>query len=334
MRRHGFDWAGDFSELLETYYGEGMSGLYKKDETRLWFDGKPQVFAGLARYRSSKTLFEPAFFYVPAQRVLTLRNGWPRPFTDYSPGDPFAVREFSERIRLEFSGSDSLFPKTQRLNKPLRDLLATAYFHKFNLKIEKYRSQKRLVLVSPNAKQTLPFMVWSAGQREFVPLLLSLYWLMPAGSTSQRDQMEWVVIEEPEMGLHPVAISVILLICLELLRRGYKVCLSTHSQHVLDLVWALRLLKHTKADPSVVLDLFGVRKKGEPALLKLAKSVLEKTTKVFAFDTKGQTHDISELDPGSDLHIERTWGGLTEFGGQVSDVVARAVSASETGNRR
>ena len=46
-------------------------------------------------------------------------------------------------------------------------------------------------------------MVWSAGQREFVPLLLGMYWLMPPAKISPAQRLEWVVIEEPEMGLHP-----------------------------------------------------------------------------------------------------------------------------------
>jgi hypothetical protein len=42
---------------------------------------------------------EERSFFIPAQRVLTLsRDGWLRPFTDYKPGDPFCVRDFSEKL--------------------------------------------------------------------------------------------------------------------------------------------------------------------------------------------------------------------------------------------
>ena len=40
---------------------------------------------------------------------------------------------------------------------------------------------------------------------------------MPSGKTQKKDNIDWVVIEEPEMGLHPKAISALLLIFLELL---------------------------------------------------------------------------------------------------------------------
>ena len=63
-------------------------------------------------------------------------------------------------------------------------------------------------------------MVWSAGQREVIPLLLGLYWLMPSTRISKRRDVEWAIIEELEMGLHPHAISAVLLMVLELLTRA------------------------------------------------------------------------------------------------------------------
>src|ERR1017187_3356262 len=143
------------------------------------------------RKRKSK---KESLFFIPAQRVLTLRDGWPRPFTDYSPGDPFAVREFSENLRVlverEIS-PENLFPQVRRLKKQFRDLLERDVFSKYALKIDKFRSQKRLVLGTGREGENLPYMVWSAGQREFVPLLLGFYWLMPPTKVSRRSQIEW-----------------------------------------------------------------------------------------------------------------------------------------------
>ena len=77
--------------------------------------------------------------------------------------------------------------------------------------------QKRVVIRPPQAsaqggeaggsESSLPFLTWSAGQREFIPLLLGLYRLMPAGAVGRRGALEWVIIEVPEMGLHPRAIA-------------------------------------------------------------------------------------------------------------------------------
>jgi predicted ATPase len=166
-------------------------------------------------------------------------------------------------------------------------------------------------------------MVWSAGQREFVPLLLGLYWLLPSSKVARRDHLKWVVIEELEMGLHPQAITAVLMIVLELLSRGYRVCLSTHSSQVLECVWALQFLKSNSAKPKEVLDLFGVRKTA--STVSIAEDSLRKIFKVFYFDTSGKTRDISSLDAGSDESSESEWGGLAEFSSRANRVVAQVI---------
>src|SRR5205085_3093501 len=104
---------------------------------------------------------------------------------------------------------------------------------------------------------------WSAGQREFVPLLLGFYWLMLPARAPRRQGVQWAVIEELEMGLHPRAISVIALLVFELIARGYKVCLSTHSSQLLEAIWALRHLRQNHASPELLLDVFAAPKNPE-----------------------------------------------------------------------
>jgi len=192
--------------------------------------------------------------------------------------------------------------------------------------VDIYGAQKRLVLKSKGSESTLPFMVWSAGQREFVPLLMGFYWLLPPTKVSRRRDVEWVVIEEPEAGLHPNAISAVLLLILDLLARGYRVCLSTHSPHVLDVVWALKVIREHQAPSSRILDLFDTRK--TDPMKEMADAIVGKIARVHYFDRKtGITQDISRLDPGSDEASEAGWGGLSEFSGHVADVVARVVNA-------
>jgi len=267
---------------------------------------------------------------MPAQRVLALsREGWLRPFADYRAGDPFALRDFSEKLRLlmesELGKGEAIFPQEGRLKWEIRDLLDEAVFCGYRLKIEKQGPQKRLVLGGADHESALPYLVWSAGQREFVPLLLGLYWLMP--TVARRGAISWVVIEELEMGLHPRAIAAMLVAVLDLLWRGYRVCLSTHSPQVLDLVWALRQLRKHGAKAKSVLRLFGA-KETQP-LLDIGRVALEKTAKVYFFDRKTQTaREISDLDPGSRRADEAGWGGLTEFSGYVADEVARVVANS------
>jgi hypothetical protein len=170
-------------------------------------------------------------------------------------------------------------------------------------------------------------MAWSAGQREFSPLLLGLYWLMPAGKVSRRDRLTWVVIEEPEMGLHPKAISAFMALVLELLRRGYRVCLSTHSPQVLDVVWALQTLKRQQGTDKDVLRLLNLP--SNPVMKAMASAVLGKSICVMYFKPGVDAVNISSLDPGSDEADVAGWGGLTEFTANVGDVVAEVVARGE-----
>ena len=326
LKRYGMDWNKERKEFFNLYFGEGMGSIWHSGQSQLYFEGNEvDVDKRISRQKVNK---EESLFFIPAQRVLTLKDGWPRPFTDYSPGDPFVVREFSEKLRslmeAEFGSGELLFPQTRRLKTDIRDILAGSVFSGFGLRVQKHHAQKRFVLSETTSEARLPYMVWSAGQREFVPLLLGFYWLLPPSKVSRRKGIEWAIIEELEMGLHPHAISAALLLVLDLLSRDYKVCLSTHSPHVLDVVWALRNLKDHKADPKYLLDIFEVNK--SQAMLSMAQKVIDKTAKVYYFDRKnGETHDISALDPGAAEAAEAGWGGLGEFSGRVADVVAKVV---------
>jgi predicted ATP-dependent endonuclease of OLD family len=143
----------------------------------------------------------------------------------------------------------------------------------------------------------------------------------------RRGSVEWVVIEEPEMGLHPRAISTVRLLVLELLSREYRVCISTHSPHILDLVWALKVFQHNRAKPEKLLELFEI--KPTRGWKTWAGNLLKKEAYVYYFDPQSHgTKDISELDPGSEDVAMWGWGGLTEFSGRVGDVVADVVNGS------
>jgi hypothetical protein len=172
-------------------------------------------------------------------------------------------------------------------------------------------------------------MVWSAGQREFVPLLLGFFWLLPPSvEEARRDNVKWVVIEEPEMGLHPRAISVVLLLVLELLSRGYRICVSTHSPQVLELVWALGILQKRGAKPERLLELFDVQ--ATPGLRKIARAAMGKRAKVYFFDREtGTAQDISSLNPGNADAAVAEWGGLSEFSSRAGEVVARVVNETK-----
>jgi hypothetical protein len=155
-----------------------------------------------------------------------------------------------------------------------------------------------------------------------------MYWLMVATKTPRRGDIHWMVIEELEMGLHPRAIAVVLLMVLELLWRGYRVCLSTHSPQVLEAVWALRNLQDARASAAELLAVFEAPK--TLPMQRVAEAAMKKSLKVFYFDRdSGKSRDISALDPDDEQAGESGWGGLIEFSGRVNDAVARAATKAE-----
>lgn len=326
FHRFNIDWGKDIKGFLSLYFGEGMEHLSGPD-TVIQLDGQTRSLDKLFERRKGNGERVEDMFYVPAQRVMALRDGLTRTFLEFRSGDPYVVRDFSDKlhrlVQTEFAKAEKLFPQANRLNGHLRKLVDDAFFRGFSLELSRDSTYQKKLVLKREAVQ-LPFMAWSAGQREFSPLLLGLYWLMPAGKVSRRDNLRWVVIEEPEMGLHPKAISAFMALVLELLRRGYRVCLSTHSLHVLDVVWALQTLKTHGGTEKDVLRLLGMP--SNPAMKAIASSALEKTISVQYFKPGIGAVDISPLDPGSDRADMAGWGGLTEFSASIGDIVAEVVA--------
>lgn len=96
LKKHGFDWQKKVDNFLSLYFGEGMQTIWNTDETQVTVDKvnfTPRK--ALSRRRKNENLF-----LIPAHRVITLKDGWPRAFTDYATSDPYVVKEFSEELRL------------------------------------------------------------------------------------------------------------------------------------------------------------------------------------------------------------------------------------------
>ena len=330
LKKHGFDWQKKSENFLSVYFGEGME--------QIWQDGITKVNVDKVDFTPRKALSrrkrDKTFFLIPAHRVVTLKDGWPRSFTDYATSDPYVVKEFSEELRLLMekglgSGEGAIFPQGGRMNKTLRDLIGKSIFGEAEVKLDRSGLRKRIIL--DVAGSQLPFMTWSTGQREFTPLLLGLYWLMPSGKAERKEKINWVVIEEPEMGLHPQAISAVLIVLLELMRRGYKVIVSTHSSQILELIWAIRLIAKSNSAPTRLRQLLDL--KASAYSKDLTETILdEKTFKTYYFsrqDSVVRVKDISTLDPEDPEEAVSDWGGLTLFSTKSADIVTKAVWESD-----
>lgn len=345
LNSYGFDWRHRkevVTDYCGLYFGAGMNGLVTA-ETSLHRDGKPLAFLNIAKPGGHSSPDESVFL-IPAQRVMALQDGWPKPFMGYAAGDPYCVRRFSESVRqLVESGlgaGNTIFPRPRRLQGEVRTLLDEAIYMGATVTLERQGTRKQIVLAPGAAGTSLPYGVWSAGQREFTPLLLGLYWLMPAGSLSRRAALDTVVIEEPEMGLHPQAIVTFGLLVLELLQRGYKVIVSTHSPVILDLVWAIRELKGLPEGRALraLAAVFGINPVSKlirvsKPMRDLFRAALTKDYRTYFFDRTGGcivAREISSLDPGDDDVGIAGWGGLSGFSGRIAQVVGDALTAEST----
>ncbi|MBF0295064.1 MAG: ATP-binding protein [Magnetococcales bacterium] len=327
---HGFETGDDLNEFLDLYFGEGMHTSWTPASSVL-LDNRP--IPNPATLKDRKQNYKSVII-VPAQRVITLSDGWPRNFLNYSSGDPYMVRAFSEELRQRFEGKkestkeNHLFPNPDRLRQEHREQLQATVFGEFTLKIDKVRSQKRLVLEGQNTQ--LPYMVWSAGQRELVPLLLTLSWLLPTGGTTRRDALEWVIIEEPEMGLHPRAITSVLLMILELLSRGYKVIISTHSPQILELIWAMETIRKHRGDIQALFKLFAMPTPSQNMQNMMHQITTKKSCVYYYQKTEAGfvTREITHLNSDASSAMESSWGGLLHFSDLANEVVADVMANS------
>ena len=325
LKKHGFDWHGELKNFLSLYLGEGMDGVWDSASTKITVDDEGfELDKVLSRKGKKKA---ESLFLIPAQRVMTLKDGWPRAFTDYAIGDPYVVKQFSEHLRLFLETSlgiseEVIFPKAHRMNKTIRDAIDGSILGGAQVKLDRSGLRKRIILDIDGNR--LPFMVWSTGQREFVPLLLGLDQLMPSGGARKKNNINWIVIEEPEMGLHPQSFSVLLIILFELLRRDYKILVSTHSSQIPELIWAIQLLIKWNAGSARLLKLLNLN--ATRFSTELAKTVFEeKTFKTYYMSPHNAVKDISTLDAEDPDKAISDWGGLTLFSTNVAEVISEAM---------
>ncbi|MCX7999108.1 MAG: ATP-binding protein [Leptospiraceae bacterium] len=334
LEQYGFTWR-NAEQNLNLYYGEGMSKIWKK-ETEIKFNKEVitekyiQPKKGEEYQKSEETVF-----YVPAQRVMCLEDGWPKYFTSYTSSTPYVMRYFSETLRqlleeiLSASSSVNLFPISNRLAVPTRKPIEENIYNSNSLTIESQGSKKNVrmkVQVDSNEDSFIPFMTWSAGQKEFFPLLLALYWLCPPSKVARKEKITTVIIEEPEMGLHPSAIHAVFVQILELLSRGYKVYVSTHSANFLEYLWAVKHIRQAKKSETKEKAFAKLTrlKRGQPKSKEIFATI-EKDFKVYYFHKENsvvQVKDISELDVEKEDDSISEWGSLLLLSKQVSEIVS------------
>lgn len=314
--------------LPEYYFGEGLSSIVK-ESTKLTFNGRDVTHRLTSTNIRAGGGSQESVFFVPAQRILSISDGRPKNFMEFDLSTPYTLRFFSETLRVFVQGGlgnpDVLFPMKLRLKKSVKDSINSSIFHNGKVIMDQSGGQRKMKLSIDG--MNLPFMTWSAGQKEFMPLLLAIYCLTgPTSSVVRRENYEWVIIEEPEMGLHPKAIETVIIEIIELMQQGYKVILSTHSSIFVDFAWSLNEL--ASLDESSFKDamcsLFNLST--DPKSKSIFDRLQSKDFRTYFFNgNAGEgviSTDISSLDVMDSNQIISEWGGLSSFASRASEIVS------------
>ena len=313
--------------ILNIYFGEGLGKMWS-DETYLELDGRRLTLKDIANKSQNK---ESSIFYVPAQRIACMGDGYPKFFNDFSFTTPYVLRDFSEILRtfvqLNIADAGKVFPIKSRFSNIQKEAFDKSIFHKGKITLSETAGQRKMFLDIDGL--SIPFMAWSTGQKEFMPLLLAFYCLAESPSkVAKKDKYSTVIIEEPEMGLHPKAIESILLQICELICEGYKVIVSTHSSLFIEFAWAFNTLKkNNESDIHAALcDLFKV--KTTSSVGKMLGKFIENSIRTYFFSLSGETgsvsaKDISSRDDMSDEVDLSEWGGIMDFATRTNDTVSK-----------
>ena len=328
LENYGYVVNNKFDNLLNRYLGEGLSKMWTEESEFILND---KTYSRRCFESSPKGNPADKVFYIPAQRILSIADGRPKYFMEFSENDPFVLRKFSDTLRLLIQNglgdSGVLYPLPNRLKTTIKRMYDKAIFHGGKVVFDEKGGQRKIAMDVENIH--LPLMTWSAGQKEFMPLLMAFYCLSgPPQNVVNRKEYEYIILEEPEMGLHPLAIQTIILQMIEFIHAGYKVIVSTHSPVLLEFVWAYNCLKNIPADKRVgaLCEVFGI-KSSKMFNLNFLNDVYEKDIKTYYFSrgtsNKVEAKDISSLDVYSEDVAINEWGGLTQFSTKANEVVSK-----------
>lgn len=323
--------------LLGVYYGDGMLNVWK-EETVVRYDGCDYNRSSLTKNLQHEEDDE-RLFYIPAQRILGLPDGRLKNFMEFDNTSPYVLRSFTENLRLFVqhgmgNNSKMLFPIKTRLKGFTRQAFDENIFHTGQVVVEERMGQRSMFLHVDD--MSLPFMSWSAGQKEFMPLLLGFYCVSgPPNRVVNKEKFKFVVVEEPEMGLHPRAIVSVILQLLELVQNGFKVVVSTHSPVFLEFAWAFHTLcGNRESRDRALCEIFHISRPDSP-VAQMLSGIFDKTIRTYFFHQlpekggKVESADISTLNVFDNSDFVATWGGLSAFSSHVSDVISRNVIDSE-----
>jgi len=297
----------NWDEFVRIYFGNFKS--------QIWNDKTECSFNGMCFDTDYQSQSEIKYYleYIPAQRSVTVSDGRFKFFNEYEKETPFVVKEFSDCLRSIVVDRDDFITTDNFLKGIYHD-------GEIYLDTESFEQSKIRMRVN-NAD--VPYSSWSMGQKEFSPLHIFYQ--------NKRSLSDYIIIEEPELGLHPQAIIEFLkyafqnIVWVLELEKKNKLIISTHSDTIIQFVWALSNIAHiSDKDKYINAVMKMLNADTEDADLQNNLEYLfnhRDNIKTYFFKD-GVSKDISSLDAWSDDPDVVEWGGLTSFASRVGDIVA------------
>ena len=92
LDRYNYIIGHNTDKILNVYFGEGMSGIWK-DNTHIEYDDISFLKKNLPK-KADET--DETLFYIPAQRIFSISDGRPKNFMEFDSSSPYILRSFSE----------------------------------------------------------------------------------------------------------------------------------------------------------------------------------------------------------------------------------------------
>ncbi|MBR4267101.1 MAG: ATP-binding protein [Bacteroidales bacterium] len=311
--------SSDTKTFLDYYYGENMHNII---QTNTVFNFLNRIYSPnnlsteisenikmwmQQKYPLNFDVVLPNAYYIPAQRSLAISEGRIKTSDDFI-NSPYSLVKFCKFLQDYVKKN-----QTELLKDKIKDF---EFFKASKINMKRNAGSPRLEMTVDN--QTVPYMAWSTGQRELAPLLMSIEYF------EKYTPKSYIIIEEPELGLHPRAIIEFMLTVLQIMQTGTKVIISTHSSTPLDFVWTIKHLKENGAKTSELSKMFDFKIKDKSVF----DNIFEKTFKTYYFapdkkTKKVTTKDISSLDVYSEDEEIASWGGMSLSADRAGSIVSK-----------
>ena len=145
LDRYNYIIGHNTEKILNVYYGEGMSGVWREDSL-VEYDGETLLKKNLPKKADEK---DESLFYIPAQRIFSISDGRAKNFMEFDSSSPYVLRSFSETLRLfmqnGLGNADILFPMKNRLKGFLRYSFDESIFHNAKIMMEERAGQKKMI---------------------------------------------------------------------------------------------------------------------------------------------------------------------------------------------